>query len=73
MRTTRDIEAADNWATLNKIRKQKISVKDKILAYLRHKLGKPVTGEELRYLADDATGQARRRWRNRSAPPRGRR
>lgn len=60
MRTERDVEAADNWTKLNQIRKQDVSVKDKVLAYLRYKVGKPVTGEELRYLANDASEWARR-------------
>jgi hypothetical protein len=60
MRTLRDVEAANNWAMLNQIRKQDMSVKDKVLAYLRYKVGQPVTGEALRYLANDATEWARR-------------
>lgn len=61
LRTERDAEAAENWAFLNRLRKKtEMGVKDKILAYLRYKVGKPVPGEVLRYLANDATEWARR-------------
>lgn len=60
MRTEPDEDAADRWAVLNRIRKQKGGVKDKLLAYLRHYVGKPVSGEDLRYLAKDRKEWARR-------------
>jgi hypothetical protein len=55
-----DREAALRWNILNDIRREKISVKDKILKFLRHSVGKPVSGEELRYLASDRSEWARR-------------
>lgn len=58
--TKQDLEAAYRWNVLNTIRKSKMSVRDKILEYLKHNVGKPVQGEELRYLAGSATEWARR-------------
>jgi uncharacterized protein YdcH (DUF465 family) len=55
-----DRDAALRWNMLNVIRKEKISVKDKLIKFLRQNTGRPVTGEELRYLAKDATEWARR-------------
>lgn len=55
-----DREAAHRWNIANQIRKQKGSVKDKILAYLKENVAKPVTGEELRYVANDKKEWARR-------------
>ncbi|MEB2846805.1 HNH endonuclease [Endobacterium cereale] len=46
-----DRDAAYRWRVLNSIRKSKESVRDKILSYLKHNVGKPVLGEELRYLS----------------------
>ncbi|MGB3025830.1 HNH endonuclease [Paradevosia shaoguanensis] len=55
-----DRDAAFRWNLLNEIRKTKLSVQDKILRYLRQNAGKPVLGEELRYLAKDRSEWARR-------------
>ncbi|MEQ0770897.1 DNA mismatch endonuclease Vsr [Paraburkholderia tropica] len=55
-----DRDAAFRWNTANDIRKTKASVQDKILAFLKKNVGKPVTGEELRYVANDKTEWARR-------------
>lgn len=60
MRTNQDLEAAYRWNVLNEIRKKKISVKEKIIEYLRRNIGKQVTGEELSYLAGDTKEWARR-------------
>lgn len=57
---TQDTYAAYRWNVANDIRKSKDSVRNKILRYLKHHVGKPVTGEELRYVADDKTEWARR-------------
>lgn len=46
-----DRDSAHRWNLLNTIRKTDLSVKEKILTYLRENVGIPVTGEELRYLA----------------------
>jgi len=56
----KDRDAAHRWFTANTIRKEKISVRDKILKYLRENVGRQVTGEELRYVAGDKTEWARR-------------
>lgn len=55
-----DREAAYRWNKANEIRKKKASVKDKILEFLLANLGQPVTGEELRYVANDKTEWAKR-------------
>lgn len=55
-----DLEAAYRWNVANTIRRKHLSVQDKILEYLRANVGKPVTGEELRYVAKDKTEWARR-------------
>jgi hypothetical protein len=60
LRNEQDRDAAHRWNLLNGIRKQAISVKAKILAYLRANVGTPVTLEELRYLAGDRSEWARR-------------
>ncbi|WP_227729245.1 HNH endonuclease [Yersinia proxima] len=58
--TEQDREAALRWNEANELRKSKISVKDKILLYLRKNVGRAVSGEELRYLANDSKEWARR-------------
>jgi len=55
-----DLEAAYRWNVANTIRKSNGSVQAKILEFLRHNVGKHVTGEELRYVAGDKTEWARR-------------
>lgn len=55
-----DREAAHRWNMANEIRRQKLSVRDKILAFLRRNVGRPVTGEELRYVANNRSEWARR-------------
>ena len=55
-----DRDAAFRWRQLNRIRKEKVAVKEKILSFLVENVGRPVTGEELRYLANGATEWARR-------------
>lgn len=55
-----DKEAAYRWHLANSIRKEPISVRDKILSFFLHNVGKPVSGEEMRYLAKDKTEWARR-------------
>lgn len=60
MTADQDREAALRWNEANVLRRSKISTKDKILSYLRKNVGRPVTGEELRYLANDSKEWARR-------------
>lgn len=56
-----DREAAYRWNIANEIRKERgTSVRDKLLKFLRANIGKPVTGEELRYVANGHTEWARR-------------
>lgn len=58
---TQDRDAAFRWNQLNRVRKDKsLSVKLKILTFLKANCGRPVTGEELRYLADGKSEWARR-------------
>jgi hypothetical protein len=55
-----DRDAAFRWKMANGIRRKKTSIRDKILEYLLQNVGKQVSGEELRYLANDKTEWARR-------------
>ena len=55
-----DRDAAHRWNIANEIRKRKDSVRAKILEYFKQNVGNPVTGEELRYVANDKTEWARR-------------
>ncbi|MCF6199162.1 MAG: HNH endonuclease [Hyphomicrobiaceae bacterium] len=59
--TDQDRDAAHRWNLANDIRKDKdMSVRDKILLYLRKNSGHAVTGEELRYVANNKSEWARR-------------
>ena len=55
-----DRDSAHRWHMANTIRKQRGSVRDKILEYLKANVGRGVTNEELRYVAGDKTEWARR-------------
>jgi hypothetical protein len=55
-----DRDAAHRWHVANTIRKQRGSVRDKILKFLQANVGRGVTNEELRYVAGDKTEWARR-------------
>ena len=55
-----DRDAAHRWNVANTIRKERGSVRDKILKYMLANVGNPVTNEELRYVAGDKTEWARR-------------
>lgn len=55
-----DRDAAHRWHVANAIRKERESVRDKILKFLRANVGHGVTNEELRYVAGDKTEWARR-------------
>ena len=55
-----DRDAALRWNIANEIRRSGASVRDKILSFLKKNVTKPVTGEELRYVAKDRTEWARR-------------
>lgn len=55
-----DRDAAFRWNSANTIRKKKLGVRDKLLEFLKLNVARPVTGEELRYVADGSTEWARR-------------
>lgn len=55
-----DREAAHRWYIANEIRKRRTNVRDKLLEFFRKNAGKPVSGEELRYVANERTEWARR-------------
>lgn len=55
-----DRDAAHRWNLANDIRKLKISIRDRLLKYLRKNVGQPVTGEELKYIARGAQSWPRR-------------
>ena len=55
-----DRDAAHRWHVANEIRKQRGSVRAKILKFLQANVGRGVTNEELRYVAGDKTEWARR-------------
>lgn len=55
-----DRDAAYRWNIANRIRKNKESVRNKVLEFLRANVGKVVSGEELRYVAGDKREWARR-------------
>lgn len=58
--TEPDRDAAHRWHVANTIRKERGSVRDKILKFFRANVGRGVTNEELRYVAGDKTEWARR-------------
>jgi hypothetical protein len=58
--TEPDRDAAHRWNIANEIRREKLSVRDKILKFFRLNIGKKITGEELKYLAKDRSEWARR-------------
>lgn len=55
-----DREAAYRWKVLNEVRRKNVGVKTKILEFLLINVGKPVSGEELRYLAKSTNEWTRR-------------
>lgn len=60
LNTEQDRDAAHRWNTANSIRRERLSVRNKILKFLRANVGHAVSGEELRYVAGDKTEWARR-------------
>ena len=60
MRDEPDNRAAHRWFLLNEVRRGAGSVKDKIIEYFRRNVGQEITGEELRYLANEKKEWARR-------------
>ncbi|MFJ2359223.1 HNH endonuclease [Pseudomonas fluorescens] len=57
---SQDREAAFRWKSANSIRKKKAGVRDKLLDFFQVNVGRTVTGEELRYVANGSTEWARR-------------
>lgn len=57
---TQDREAALRWKIANDIRRKRMGVRAKILEFLRENVGHGVTGEELRYVANNKSEWARR-------------
>lgn len=58
--TEQDRDAAHRWHLANEIRRENLSVRDKLLKFFRKNVGKKITGEELKYLAKDRSEWARR-------------
>ena len=58
--TDQDRDAAHRWHLANEIRRENLSVRDKLLKFFRKNVGGKITGEELRYIAKDRTEWARR-------------
>lgn len=59
-REDEDRDAAHRWHIINSIRKKKASVQSKLLEYFSANVGKEISGEELRYLANERTEWPRR-------------
>lgn len=55
-----DRDSAHRWNVANEIRKSRSSVKGKVLRFFRENVGQRVSGEELAYLANNASEWARR-------------
>ena len=57
---SQDRDAAHRWNMANTMRKERGSVRDKLLKFLKANVGQGVTNEELRYVAGNKTEWARR-------------
>lgn len=55
-----DRDAAFRWNKANEIKRKKVGVREKILEYMRYNVGEKITGEELRYVANNKSEWARR-------------
>ncbi|MFT4912590.1 MAG: hypothetical protein ACI9YM_001169 [Brevundimonas sp.] len=55
-----DENAAKHWKLLKSLRGSELSVQDRILELLRNNVGQAISGEQLRYVAGDASEWARR-------------
>jgi len=60
IRAEQDRDTAHRWSIAKEIRNKRLSVRDKILEYMRANVGRLITGEELRYVAKEKTEWARR-------------
>jgi len=57
---SQDENAADHWKLLKTLRNSDLSVQDRILELLKKNVGEPISGEQFRYVAGDASEWARR-------------
>lgn len=55
-----DQHAAAHWKLLKTLRNSDLSVQDRILELLKSNVGEPISGEQFRYVAGDASEWARR-------------
>lgn len=55
-----DRDAAYRWNLANEIRRKNLGVRDKVLEYMRKNVGEKISGEELRYVANNKSEWARR-------------
>jgi rubrerythrin len=55
-----DEHAASHWRLLKRLRNSELSVQDRILELLKANVGQPISGEQFRYVAADASEWARR-------------
>lgn len=60
LNTGPDRDAAHRWNVINALRKEKLSVKERLIKYFIENVGRQITGEELAYLAKDASEWGRR-------------
>jgi len=58
--TEQDRDAAHRWHLANEIRREKTGVRDKLLKFFRSNIGQRITGEELKYIANDKSEWGRR-------------
>jgi len=58
--TLQDRDAAHRWNIGNEIRRKRLSSREKIIEYFRLNVGKAISGEEVRYVANNITEWARR-------------
>lgn len=55
-----DEHAASHWRLLKRLRNSELSVQDRVLELLKANVGQPISGEQFRYVAADASEWARR-------------
>ena len=60
LNTERDEEGAERWQLANEIRNSGGSIRDRLLRFFRENVGTAVTGEELRYVSNEAQSWPRR-------------
>ncbi len=60
LKEEQDRDAALRWNVANEIRRSNTGVRNKLLDFFRKNIGQSITGEELRYVANNRTEWARR-------------